>query len=94
MCKGSPYRSQITKRNYKGIRIKNRLDNYSLDKELSRTWRRILLEHRGKGGGSPFAALHTSKSLSREERLELENLKLRIEKERLKSYLKVTMRTI
>jgi hypothetical protein len=28
--------------------------------------------------------LHTSKSLSREERLELENLKLRIENERLK----------
>ena len=41
-------------------------------------------EHRGKGGGNPFAALHTSKSLSREERLELENLKLRIENERLK----------
>ena len=29
-------------------------------------------------------ALHTSKSLSREERLDLENLKLRIENERLK----------
>ena len=41
-------------------------------------------EHRGKGGGNHFAALHTSKSLSREERLELENLKLRIENERLK----------
>ena len=41
-------------------------------------------EHRGKSGGNPFAALHTSKSLSREERLELENLKLRIENERLK----------
>lgn len=41
-------------------------------------------EHRGKGCGNPFAALHTSKSLSREERLELENLKLRIENERLK----------
>ena len=41
-------------------------------------------EHRGKGSGNPFAALHTSKSLSREERLELENLKLRIENERLK----------
>ena len=34
--------------------------------------------------GNPFAALHTSKSLSKEERLELENLKLRIENERLK----------
>ena len=41
-------------------------------------------EHRGKGSGNPFAALHTSKSISREERLELENLKLRIENERLK----------
>ena len=41
-------------------------------------------EHRGKGSGNPFAALHTSKSLSREERLKLENLKLRIENERLK----------
>lgn len=41
-------------------------------------------EHRGNNGGNPFAALHKSKSLSREERLELENLKLRIENERLK----------
>ncbi len=41
-------------------------------------------EHRGNHGGNPFAALHISKSLSREERLELENLKLRIENERLK----------
>lgn len=41
-------------------------------------------EHRGIGSGNPFAALHSSKSLSREERLELENLKLRIENERLK----------
>ena len=37
-----------------------------------------------KRKGNPFSALHTSKSLSREERLELENLKLRIENERLK----------
>ena len=34
--------------------------------------------------GHIFSALHTSKSLSKEERLELENLKLRIENERLK----------
>lgn len=40
--------------------------------------------HRGKGSGNPYAALHTSKSLSKEKRLELENLKLRIENERLK----------
>ena len=46
-------------------------------------------EHRGqgtkgKGKGNIFSALHTSKKLSKEERLELENLKLRIENERLK----------
>ncbi len=41
------------------------------------------LKPKGKKG-NPFAALHTSKSLSKEERLELENLKLKIENERLK----------
>ena len=43
-------------------------------------------EHRGsgKGKGNPYAALHTKKNLSELERLELENLKLRIENERLK----------
>ena len=42
-------------------------------------------EHRGIGGsGNPYAALHRKKSLSKMERLELENLKLRIENERLK----------
>ena len=43
-------------------------------------------EHRGsgKGTGNPYAALHTKKNLSEKERLELENLKLRIENERLK----------
>ena len=34
--------------------------------------------------GNPFAALHSSKSLTNEERLELENMKLKIENERLK----------
>ena len=34
--------------------------------------------------GNKYAALYLSKSLSKEERLELENLKLRIENERLK----------
>ena len=43
-----------------------------------------LLETGRKRPGNPFSALHTSKSLSKEERLELENLKLRIENERLK----------
>ncbi|MBR2590130.1 MAG: transposase [Clostridia bacterium] len=41
-------------------------------------------EHRGGGGGNPYAALHRKKNLSKTERLELENLKLRIENERLK----------
>ena len=43
-----------------------------------------LLETGRKRTGNPFAALHSSKSLSKEERLELENLKLKIENERLK----------
>lgn len=43
-------------------------------------------EHRGRGKstGNPYAALHIKKNLSNAERLELENLKLRIENERLK----------
>ena len=41
-------------------------------------------EHRGNPSGNPFSALHTRKNLSKLERLELENLKLRIENERLK----------
>jgi len=34
--------------------------------------------------GNPYAALHTSKSLSEVERLKLENFKLKVENERLK----------
>lgn len=37
-----------------------------------------------KKSGNQFAALHTSKSLTKEERLELENMKLKVENERLK----------
>ena len=44
----------------------------------------ILKEGKTHNRGNKFAALHTSKSLSKEEQLELENLKLRIENERLK----------
>ena len=51
-------------------------------------WTRLynegLLKTGRKRTGNPFSALYTSKSLSREERLELENLKLKIENERLK----------
>ena len=58
------------------------------DGVISRWIYRFLLEGteglKPKKKGNPFSALHTSKSLSREERLELENLKLKIENERLK----------
>lgn len=65
------------------------------DSHVIRKWRDKYLEygetyfyeeHRGKGkhSGNPYAALHTSKNLTEEERLRLENLKLRIENERLK----------
>lgn len=42
-----------------------------------------LVSHHSKKGNI-FAALHSSKKLSKEELLELENLKLKIENERLK----------
>lgn len=38
----------------------------------------------GSGPGNRFAALHLSKKITKEERLELENIQLRIENERLK----------
>lgn len=41
------------------------------------------LENKRKPG-NPIAALYTSKKLSKEQKLELENLRLRIENERLK----------
>ena len=37
-----------------------------------------------KKTGNNFSALHTSKTLTHEERLELENMKLKVENERLK----------
>ena len=61
---------------------------YGVANSVIRGWVRLysegLLETGRKKTGNPYSALHTSKSLSREERLELENLKLRIENERLK----------
>lgn len=59
--------------------VRNWLKNYQ---EYGETY--FYEEHRGNHKGNPYSALHTSKSLSNEERLELENLKLRIENERLK----------
>lgn len=43
-----------------------------------------LEKKKNKKSGNVYAALHTSKSLTKEERLELENMKLKIENERLK----------
>ena len=62
---------------------------YGISNSVILNWIRLYNEDLLKSGrtykrGNPFAALHTSKSLSKEERLELENLKLRIENERLK----------
>ena len=41
-------------------------------------------EHRGNKSGNLYAALHTSKSLTKMERLELENAKLKAENMKLK----------
>ncbi len=62
---------------------------YGIDRKRVRDWAKLydegLLESgRTHDRGNPYSALYTSKSLSREERLELENLKLKIENERLK----------
>ena len=74
--------------------IQDRLDNhlswselekkYEVDHPVIIRWEKLYNEGLLEKGrvhkrGNPFAALHTSKSLSKEERLELENLKLRIE---------------
>ena len=79
--------------------IQDRIDNhlswselekkYGVVQSVIQRWEKlynegILETGRTHKKGNPFAALHTSKSLSKEERLELENLKLRIENERLK----------
>ena len=62
---------------------------YNVVNSVIRRWLKlyregILNEGRIHNRGNKLAALHTSKSLTKEERLELENLKLRIENERLK----------
>ena len=64
------------------------MDKYSITHGTLDGWKRNYLDGCLKTGrkrpGNPFSALHTSKSLTKEQRLELENLKLRIENERLK----------
>ena len=61
---------------------------FNIAEKRVRDWVKLynegLLENGRKRTGNPYSALHTSKSLSKEERLELENLKLKIENERLK----------
>lgn len=72
--------------NYKSKR--EILSKYSISSGTFDIWKKNyldgVLETGRKRTGNRFSALHTSKSLSKEERLELENLKLRIENERLK----------
>lgn len=64
-------------------------EEYGIDRKRIRDWTELYNEGLLETGrihrrGNRFSALYTSKSLSKEERLELENLKLRIENERLK----------
>lgn len=65
------------------------LKKYSISSSMFERWMHyyqegILKEGRIHNRGNKLAALHISKSLTNEQRLELENLKLRIENERLK----------
>ena len=62
---------------------------YSLSQGTLDVWKRnyengVLKDGKIHNRGNRLAVLHTSKNLSKEQRLELENLKLRIENERLK----------
>lgn len=63
-------------------------DKYGIAEKRIRDWMKLynegILKEGRKHRGNKFAALYTSKSLTNEQRLELENLKLRIENERLK----------
>ena len=97
---GRPKGSKNRKYSYdfKLMVVKDHQDNHLSWKELAmkygvyrsviQRWVKLynegILETGRKRTGNPYSALHTSKSLSKEERLELENLKLKIENERLK----------
>ena len=63
-------------------------DKYGIAEKRIRDWMKLynegILKEGRKHRGNKFAALHSSKSLTNEQRLELENLKLKIENERLK----------
>lgn len=67
----------------KGIEKKYAISNGTI--EVWKTnYLNEVLETGKSGKGNIYSALHTSKHLTKEERLELENMKLRIENERLK----------
>ena len=71
------------------LSISEIMRKYSLSHGTLDVWRKnyengILKEGKIHNRGNKYAALHTSKNLTKEQRLELENLKLRIENERLK----------
>mgnify|MGYP000854495593 CR=1 FL=1 len=64
-------------------------DKYQISSGTFDLWKRNYLNGCLENGklkkkGNIFAALHTSKSLTDQQRLELENMKLKIENERLK----------
>ena len=69
----------------------NRALEIGINASLLRKWVNLYqnggieaLDLNWKGAGNEFSALHTSKHLSEEDRLRLENLKLKVENERLK----------
>ena len=63
-------------------------DKYGIAEKRIRDWMKLynegILKEGRKHRGNKFAALHSSKSLTNEQRLELENLKLKTGNERLK----------
>jgi len=65
------------------IKAKYDISNGTFD-VWKRNYQNGCLEKGKMGKGNQFSALHTSKHLTNEQRLELENLKLKIENERLK----------
>ena len=65
------------------------VNKYSLAYSVFSRWKKyyqegILETGRIHNRGNKFSALHTSKHLSNEQKLELENMKLKVENERLK----------
>ncbi len=73
-----------------GLSTHEASSKYKIDQSLISKWIRLYLKfgenalETKKKTGNHFSALHTCKNLSELDRLKLENLKLRIENERLK----------